>query len=119
MELKLEYDRGLQEYEAFYETNVQPEDLVMATDIHTLYLNIYHPEQRYMAYGYLPPFSPFQNTTVFTEWEQLTDVSGTIWLYAFADRNLPSFAPRYNVEQVFQFHYMYYDFVIYRLVPIE
>ena len=59
----LEYDRGLAEYQKFYEENVQEEDLIMATDIHTLYLNVYHPERPYMVYGYLPSFSPFQNTT--------------------------------------------------------
>lgn len=118
-ELRLEYDKGLQEYQRFYEDNVQADDLIMATDIHTLYLNIYHPERQYMAYGYLPPFSPFRNTTVFTEWEQLADVTGTIWLYAFADRDLPGFGPYYNCEPAFQFHYMYYDFVIYRLVPAD
>lgn len=118
-ELQLEYDKGLQEYEEFYENNVQSEDLIMATEIHTLYLNIYHPEQQYMAYGYLEPFSPFQNTTVFTQWEQLEDVTGEIWLYAFAERDLPDFSPYYSCEAASQFHFMYYDFVIYRLVPVN
>lgn len=118
-ELQLEYDKGLQEYEEFYENNVQSEDLIMATEIHTLYLNIYHPEQQYMAYGYLEPFSPFRNTTVFTEWEQLEDVTGEIWLYAFADRDLPDFSPYYSYELAFRFHFMYYDFEIYRLVPVN
>lgn len=118
-ELQLEYDGGLQEYEEFYESHIQPEDLIMATEIHTLYLNIYHPGQQYMAYGYLEPFSPFQNTTVFTDWAQLEDVEGNIWLYAFADRDLPSFSPYYSYEEAFAFHFMYYDFVIYRLVPAE
>ncbi len=116
-ELRLEYDRGLEEYQKFYEENVQEEDLIMATDIHTLYLNIYYPERAYLAYGYLPSFSPFRNTAVFTQWEQLEDVTGTIWLYAFADRDLPGFGPYYSCEPAFQFHYMYYDFAIYRLVP--
>lgn len=118
-ELQLEYDRGLQEYQEFYEDNIQEDDVIMATDIHTLYLNIYHPKQQYMAYGYLPPFSPFRNTTVFTEWEQMADVAGEIWLYAFADRDLPNFSPYYGCEPMFSFHYMYYDFVIYRLVPAQ
>ena len=118
-ELQLEYDKGLQEYEEFYVNNVQSEDLIMATEIHTLYLNIYHPEQQYMAYGYLESFSPFQNTTVFTQWEQLEDVTGEIWLYAFAERDLPDFSPYYSCEAAFRFHFMYYDFVIYRLVPVN
>lgn len=118
-ELKLEYDKGLQEYEAFYESNVGPEDVIMATDIHPLLLSVYHPDRQYMGYGYLPPFSPFQNTTVFTQWEQLQDVTGDIWLYGFADRDMPGFEPYYSLEQAFQFHYMYYDFVIYRLAPME
>lgn len=118
-ELELEYDRGLQEYEAFYESNVGPEDMIMATDIHPLLLSVYHPQRQYMGYGYLPPFSPFQNTTVFTQWEQLENVTGDIWLYGFADRNMPDFSPYYNLEPAFQFHYMYYDFAIYRLVPAQ
>lgn len=118
-ELKLEYDKGLQEYEAFYENNVEEEDLLMATDIHPLLLSVYHPERQYMAYGYLPPFSPFQNTAVFTQWEQLEGVTGNIWLIGFADRNMPGFSPYYSLEQTFSFHYMYYDFVIYRLAPVE
>ncbi|MBD5528327.1 MAG: hypothetical protein HDR02_07965 [Lachnospiraceae bacterium] len=118
-ELELEYDRGLQEYEAFYESNVGPADMIMATDIHPLLLSVYHPQRQYMAYGYLPPFSPFQNTTVFTQWEQLEDVTGDIWLYGFADRDMPDFSPYYNLEPAFQFHYMYYDFAIYRLVPAQ
>ncbi len=118
-ELKLEYDKGLQEYEAFYESNIGEEDLLMATDIHPLLLSVYHPEKQYMGYGYLPPFSPFQNTTVFTQWEQLESVMGNIWLIGFADRDMPGFSPYYGLEQAFQFHYMYYDFVIYRLAPME
>ncbi len=117
-ELELEYDGGLEAYQTFYQENIRPEDLIMATDIHTLYLNVYHPGQQYMAYGYLPPFSPFRNTTVFTQWEQLKDVTGNIWLYAFEDRDLPGFAPYYNTEEAFRFSYMYYDFVIYRLAPV-
>ena len=105
-ELKLEYDKGLQEYEAFYESNVGPEDVIMATDIHPLLLSVYHPDRQYMGYGYLPPFSPFQNTTVFTQWEQLQDVTGDIWLYGFADRDMPGFSPYYSLEQAFSFHYM-------------
>lgn len=118
-ELELEYDKGLQEYETFYENNVEEEDLLMATDIHPLLLSVYHPERQYMAYGYLPPFSPFPNTAVFTQWEQLEGVTGNIWLIGFADRDMPGFSPYYSLEQTFSFHYMYYDFVIYRLAPVE
>lgn len=118
-ELKLEYDQGMQEYQEFYENNVEPGDVIMAMNIHNLYLSVYYPEQQYMAYGYLPPFSPFQNATVFTDWAQLEDVTGEIWLCAFADSDLPSFAPYYNSEPAFQFHYMYYDFALYRLVPVD
>ncbi len=118
-ELGLEYDKGLQEYEEFYQNNVKEEDLIMATEIHPLYLNIYHPDRQYMIYGYLPPYSPFRNTVAFTEWEQLEDVTGDIWLYTLAHLDMPSFSPYYSYELVYQFHFMYYDLVIYRLVPIE
>lgn len=118
-ELKLEYDKGLQEYEAFYESNIKSEDMIITTDIHPLLLSIYHPERPYMTYGSLSPFSPFPNASVYNQWEQLGDVTGDIWLFGFADRYMPSFSPYYNLELAFQFHYMYYDFIIYRLVPLE
>lgn len=118
-ELALEYDKGLEEYEAFYEEHIKPEDVIMATDIHPMLLSVYHPERSYMVYGYLPPFSPFPDTEVFVEWSQLDDVTGDIWLCGFADRDMPGFAPYYSLEQACQFHYMYYDFVIYRLAPVN
>ncbi len=46
-------------------------------------------------------------------------MTGEIWLYAFAERDLPDLSAYYTYEQAFQFHFMYYDFVIYRLVPVN
>lgn len=119
--LETEYDKGMQEYEKFYEENVKPEDVIMSVGIHSLLPSVYHPERQYMAYGHLPEFSPFPNTTVFTDWGQLESVEGDIWICAIDILDLPGFAPyyEYDYENAFHFHYMYYDFTIYRLVPVE
>ena len=116
-ELKMEYGSGLREYENFYESSVKPQDMIMAMSVHALYLNVYHPDRPYMVYGSLPAFSPFYNTAVFQQWEQLADVQGDIWVYTLDNFQLPDFAPTYLCEHVFSFEYMTLQFQIYRLIP--
>lgn len=89
----------------------------MAMSVHALYLNVYHPDRPYMVYGSLPAFSPFYNTAVFQQWEQLADVQGDIWVYTLDNFQLPDFAPTYLCEHVFSFEYMTLQFQIYRLIP--
>lgn len=40
---------------------------------------------------------------------------GNIWYICFQGSEPGQLAERYDYEEAFQFHYMYYDFVIYKL----
>lgn len=114
-ELKLDYDPGLKEYETFFEENVGEEDCIIGPSEHTIFLNVYHPDLQYYIYGYKLYSLPFVNTDAFTDWPQLEERTGNIWYICFQGSELDQLAERYDYEEAFQFHYMYYDFVIYRL----
>ena len=82
---------------------------------HTIFLNVYHPELQYYLCGYKLYSLPFSNTDALTDLSQLEDVTGNIWYVAFAGDRPDSMAEWYTYEEVLRFHYMYYDFVIFRL----
>ena len=114
-ELSLEYDPGLQTYETFLKENVKEEDCIMGPSEHTIFLNVYHPEKQYFLYGYKLYSLPFVNTDAFTQWYQLEDRGGTVWYICFDGDTPDRMAERYTWEEALRFHYMYYDFVIYKL----
>lgn len=114
-ELSLEYDKGLAVYEEFVEEQVTGEDVFIGPYTHTIFLNVYHPELRYYLYGYKLYSLPFVNTEAFTEPAQLQDVQGNIWYICFAGGEPDNMSEWYEYEEALSFHYMYYDFVIYRL----
>ena len=114
-ELKLEFDPGLEIYEEFIEENVGEDDCIIGPYGHTIFLNVYHPELQYFLYGYKLYSLPFVNTDAFTQWPQLEERSGDIWYICFEGDTPANMEERYNYEEVLNFHYMYYDFVIYKL----
>lgn len=114
-ELKLEYDPGLKTYKEFVEQNVTEEDCIIASGTHTVFLNVYYPDLQYFIYGYKLYSLPFVNTDAFTQWEQLENREGNIWYICFKGDEPSQMAERYDYEETLSFHYMYYDFVIYRL----
>ncbi|MDL2301540.1 hypothetical protein LJC58_04205 [Lachnospiraceae bacterium OttesenSCG-928-D06] len=116
-EWKLEYHKGLEEYHEFYAAQVNENDCFMGPSEHTLMLSVYYPEHHYFLYGHLPERSPFQNTEAFTRWEQLEEETGTIWYICFAQDSPYLLGEYYDYEEAFSFSYMYYDFIIYRLLP--
>ena len=69
-----------------------------------------------MAYGHLDEWMPFEVDSVFTEWEQLEQISGTLW-YIGNDPNLLS--QRYTYKNALNFNHMYYDIEIYEMTPIN
>lgn len=116
-EIMLEYDKGLEIYEAFWEEQVGEKDVMIAPNPHAVFLNVYHPELQYYLYLYKLYSLPFSNTDAFTDWRQLEEAEGNIW-YITSPGNAPdNMAERYDYEEALSFHYMYYDFAIYRLVP--
>lgn len=114
-ELSLEYDKGLSVYEEFIENETTEEDVFIGPFTHTIFLNVYHPELQYYLYGYKLYSLPFVNTEALTDFNQLSDVRGNIWYICFEGGEPDQFAERYDYEEALSFHYMYYDFVIYRL----
>ena len=91
--------------------------MIIAPGPHTVFLNVYHPEARYYIYPYKLYSLPFANTESLSEWSQLDGVKGNVWYIAFQGSQ-PDFAvERYDIEEALAFHYMYYDFVIFRLIP--
>ncbi len=117
-ELSLEYDAGLSVYQNFWEENVSEGDCIIASQTHTVFLNVYHPNTQYFIYGYKLYSLPFVNTDAYTSWNQLENREGNIWFICFKGDTPDKMSERYTYEEALSFHYMYYDFVIYKLSPI-
>ena len=114
-ELRLEYDKGLETYEQFWEEQVTPEDVMIAPGTHAVFLNVYHPELQYYIHGYKLYSLPFSNTDALEDYSQLDEVTGNIWFIGMGDSSPEMMAEYYDYEEAVSFDYMYYDFVIYRL----
>lgn len=114
-ELRLEYDPGLRTYQTFFEENVGEQDAMMGPNVHALLLSVYYPELQYFIYGAKPENAPNKNMTAFKEWEQLEEIEGNLWYIGFAGDSPYLLAERYDYEEALSFHYMYYDFAIYRV----
>lgn len=114
-ELLLEYDPGLKVYRKFIEEEVSPEDCIIGPYEHTIFLNVYYPELQYYLYGYKLYSLPFDNTDAFTDWQQLEERDGDVWYICFQGDTPERMSERYDYEEALSFHYMYYDFVIYKL----
>lgn len=118
-ELKLEYDDGLEIYEQFFQEQVTEDDVMIGPFTHTIFLNVYHPQLQYYLYGYKLYSLPFSNTDALIDNSQLDGVKGNIWWICFAGGTPEDMEPDFTYEQVLSFHYMYYDFVIYKLTPVS
>ena len=115
-EIHLEYDQGLETYENFIETEVTENDAIIGPYTHTIFLNVYHPELHYYLVGYKLYSLPFADTEALMEYSQL-DSYENVWYICFKGGEPDPMEDGYNYEVELEFHYMYYDFVIYRLEP--
>ena len=115
-EIRLEYDGGLKTYENFVETQMTEGDAVIGPYTHTIFLNVYHPELHYYLVGYKLYSLPFVNTDALTDYSQLEPYEN-LWYICFQGGTPDGLEDEYNYEEALEFHYMYYDFVIYRLEP--
>ncbi len=113
-ELKLEYDPGLETYETFFENNIGETDAIVVPTTHPLMLNVYHPDLQYYVYIYKSYKLPFVNTDALTDYYQL-DTAETVWYLCFEGDTPHNMSQFYDYEEALSFHYMYYDFVLYRL----
>ena len=66
--------------------------------------------------GYKLYSLPFVNTEALMEYDQL-DPYENLWYICFKGSEPGPMEDGYNYELELEFHYMYYDFVIYRLEP--
>lgn len=115
-EIVLEYDGGLQEYEAFWEEQVKEGDVFIAPDGHAIFPSIYHPEETYYLYGYVPVDLSFPNLNECYDLGQLMRDKPTVWYICFAGDNPSDVETGLSFREAASFHYMYYDFVIYEML---
>lgn len=116
-ELSLEYDGGLAAYERFWEDQVQEGDVMIAPIGHAVFLSIYHPEAAYYLSGYVPVDLSFPNLESCYDLRRLLAESpGNVWYISFAGDSPADEEVEPEYEQTVAFSYMYYDFVIYRLL---
>ena len=113
-EIRLEYDDGLKTYEEFVETQMTKKDAIIGPYTHTIFLNVYHPDLHYYLVGYKLYSLPFVNTEALTDFSQLDDYEN-LWYICFQGGTPDGVEDGYDYEEALEFHYMYYDFVIYRL----
>ena len=116
-EIRLEYDDGLQKYEDFIEEQVTENDAFIGPYTHTIFLNVYHPELHYYLLGYKLYSLPFVNTEALTNYSQL-ETYDNLWYICFQGGVPNEVEGEYRYEEAVKFHYMYYDFVVYRLERI-
>ena len=116
-EIRLEYDDGLQKYEDFIEEQVTENDAFIGPYTHTIFVNVYHPELHYYLLGYKLYSLPFVNTEALTNYSQL-ETYDNLWYICFQGGVPNEVEGEYRYEEAVKFHYMYYDFVVYRLERI-
>lgn len=114
-ELSLEYDGGLEAYETFWEERVGERDAVIASQGHEIFLSVYHPEADYYLRGYVPVDLSFPNLSECYDIGQLARDYETVWYITFAGGSPADVEEGLEYEEAVRFHYMYYDFVIYRI----
>lgn len=114
-ELTLEYDGGLKAYETFWQEQVGERDAVIAPQGHEIFLSVYHPEADYYLKGYVPADLSFPNLSECYDIGQLARDYETVWYITFAGGSPADVEEGLEYEAVSGFHYMYYDFVIYRI----
>ncbi len=115
-ELSLEYDGGLQAYERFFEEHVGENDALIGPHGHAVFLSVYHPEQAYYLSGYVPVDLSFPNLEACYDIGQLVRERDAVWYIAFAGDSPADVEEGLLFEEAAAFHYMYYDFVIYKML---
>ena len=115
LELQLEYDGGLAQYEAFWQEHVQEGDVWVAPHGHAVFLSVYHPAAHYYLNGYVPADLSFPNLEACYDIGRLVREHGGAWYITFAGSTPEDAEEGLCYEERARFHYMYYDFVIYHL----
>lgn len=113
-ELQLEYDGGLDSYQEFLTENVSDEDTIVFSQGHSALLSVYDPNRNYYLDGYVNSKLPFPNLQECYDLTGLKQADGRVWYIAFAGERVEQ--DGVECREAYQFHYMYYDFVVYEIL---
>lgn len=112
--IRYEYEKGLDEYLAYAKATYTEKDAIMYADIHSDYLTVFTPEVYSFLYAHRDEFNPYPNNETFTSMDQLSKIEGNLYFICLNDKN-PDWFFKSEYEQVYGFHYLYYDFSVYRI----
>lgn len=112
--IRYEYESSIDEYIAYANENFKEDDAILYADLHNDYLSIYYPDAYSFIYGFRDDFNPFDNDETFTDINQLKQVKGDVYLICFDNKN-PDWFLSCEYEKKYGFHFLYYDFSIYRI----
>ena len=116
--VRYEYEKGIDEYLAYAESNIKNDDAIIYADIHNNYLSVYYDENYSFIYGFEDDFNPFDNDETFIDKEQLEKITGDVYLICFDNKN-PGWFLECDYDKVYGFHFLYYDFSIYRIYNVK
>ncbi|MBO4775831.1 MAG: hypothetical protein J5515_04370 [Lachnospiraceae bacterium] len=116
--VRYEYEDSIDDYIEFAKENIKEDDAILYADLHNDYLSIYYPEAYSLIYGFRDDFNPFSNNETFTDISQLENIKGDVYLICFDNKN-PDWFLKCGYEKTYGFHFLYYDFSIYRIFDFE
>ncbi len=113
-QLQLREADGLNQYLTYMDSEWEEGDVIMCDSYFASMMSIYYPDAEYMVYGWMPDCLPFDNTTVFTKYEQLQDAD-TVWYISLEMRN-GNLDQKFTSVERFVIPYSYYNLVIEKYV---
>ena len=116
--VRYEYEKGIDDYLAYAESNFTEDDAIVYADLHNDYLTVYYNENYSYIFGFKDEFNPFDNDETLTQKEQLDKVKGNVFLICFDNKN-PDWFLKCEYEKTYGFHFLYYDFSIYRIYNVQ
>jgi len=116
--IRYEFDKGIDDYIRFVEQNVDDEDAILYTDIHTDSLSIFVPDKYTYLLGFEDEFNPFDNDEILTDSSQFDKIKGDIFLVCYDNKN-PDWFLKCDHEKTYGFHYLYYDVSIYKITNVQ
>ena len=110
----IEYEGGIDGYIEYAKEHFEEDDALIYADIHNNLLSVYYSDVYSFIYGRKDDFNPYKTDEVFTDMEQLQRIKGNVYLVCFDNKN-PGWFLECDYEQVYGFHFMYYNFSLYRI----
>ncbi len=118
-EFVLQHDtKGIEQYNSYIAANLDEDDAIMYSGIHPNFLSIYNPDIYTYIYGYCDPFNPFSNDEVYRELNQLDKIKGDLYFVCFSNRDISEYM-NCDSELIMDFHFMYFDFKLYKVWNIH